>query len=84
MGFWENAWNWTKGAVSDIADVATKVAPLVPLFLKKGGKVEMPDTPANRTKFLKHFNKAHKTKLSMKILDEIIASKGKKKLRLSK
>ena len=83
MGFWSDAWDWTKKAVSDVADVAGKVAPLLPLFLKAGGTTkEVADTPANRRKFLTHFNKAHKTKVSMKMLNEIIASKGSKKLKL--
>lgn len=83
MGFWSDAWEWTKGAVKDVADVVGTVAPIASLFLKAGGKVEVPDTPANRGKFLRHFNKVHKTKLSMKMLNEIIASKGGKKLKLA-
>lgn len=84
MGFWEDAWNWTKGAISDVADVVGKVAPVVSMFLKKGGAVkELADTPANRAKVLRHFNKVHKTKVSMKMFNEIIASKGGKKLKLA-
>lgn len=83
MGWWDDAWNWTKGAIKDVADVATTVAPLVSMFLKKGGAVkEFPDTPANRAKVLRHFNKVHKTKISMKMFNDIIASKGGKKLKM--
>lgn len=83
MGFWEDAWNWTKNAVSDVADVVGKVAPVAAMFLKAGGSTkEVADTPANRRKFLSHFNKVHKTKVSMKMLNEIISAKGGKKLKL--
>lgn len=82
MGFWEDSWHWLKGAVKDVADVATTIAPVAAMFLKKGGLV-VPDTPANRKKFLAAFNKHHKTKLSMKMANEIINSKGGKKLRLA-
>ena len=83
MAWYDDVWNWTKKAVSDVADVATKVAPLLPLFLKAGGKVkEVADTPANRGKLLRHFNKVHKTKISMKLFNDIIASKGGKRLKM--
>ena len=83
MGWLEDSWHWLKGAVKDVADVATTVAPVVSMFLKKGGGVkEVPDTPANRAKLLRHFNKVHKTKISMKMMNDIIASKGGKKLKL--
>jgi hypothetical protein len=66
MAWYDDVWNWTKKAVSDVADVATKVAPLLPLILKKGGKVEeFKDTPANRRKLLAAFNKLHKSKVTM-------------------
>ena len=82
--WWEDAWNWTKGAVKDVAEVAGAVAPIVGMFLKAGGKVkELADTPANRAKVLKHFNKVHRTRVSMKMFNDIIASKGGKKLRLA-
>lgn len=82
--WWEDAWNWTKGAVKDVADVVSTVAPIAAMFLKSGGKVkELADTPANRAKVLKHFNKVHRTRVSMKMFNEIIASKGGKKLRLA-
>jgi len=83
MGFWEDSWHWLKGAVKDVADVATTVAPLIPLVLKKGGKIEVPDTPANRRKLVNAFNKHHKTKLTMKMANEIINAKGHKKLKLA-
>ena len=86
MGFWSDAYNWVKGAVSDVADVAGKVLPVATAlgFLKAGGKVkEVADTPANRRKFLSIINKHHGTKISMKMFNEIIASKGGKKLKLA-
>lgn len=84
MGWLEDAWNWTKGAVSEVADVVGKVAPVAAMFLRTGGKVkELADTPANRAKVLRHFNKVHKTKVSMKMFNDIIASKGGKKLKLA-
>lgn len=85
MGAWyEDAYNWLKGAVKDVSEVVGAAAPLVSMFLKKGGKVkEVPDTPANRAKLLRHFNKMHKTKLTMKMYNEIISAKGGKKLKLA-
>lgn len=62
MAWYDDVWNWTKGAVKDVADVAKNVAPLLPLILKKGGNVgEFKDTPQNRKKLLKLFNKLHKS-----------------------
>jgi len=95
MGFFEDAWNWTKNAVKDvyntispIVNTAKEVAPYVlPLLAKKGKdgreiKKEFKDTPANRKIVLKLFNKHHKTKISLENFNKIMDSKGKNKLKL--
>lgn len=65
MVWYEDLWNGLKKGVSEVADVASKVAPLIPLILKKGGKVsEFKDTPANRAKLVKLFMKLHGKKKS--------------------
>lgn len=99
MGAWyEDAWNWVKGAASDVydtvkkgVDVAKEVAPYVaPLIaaLKTGkdGKMkqkEFKDTPANRKKLLAFFNKHHKSKITLAQFNKIIDMKGKHKLSLA-
>jgi len=86
MTWFEDAWNWTRNAVSDVADVVKKGADAVstvlpyiaPLLLKKGGQVkEFRDTQANRKKVLSYFNKHHKTKVSMALFNKIVNAKGK-------
>jgi len=95
MGFFEDAWNWTKGAVKDVYDTISpvvntikEVAPYVlPLLVKKGkdGKEktkQFNDTPKNRKVVLKAFNKHHKTKISLENFNKIMDSKGKMKLKM--
>jgi len=67
MAWYDDLWGGIKSAVGDVADVVGKVAPLVPLFLKKGGSVsDFKDTPANRRKIInlyKKINPHHKAKV---------------------
>lgn len=87
MGFFEDAWNWTKNAVRDVYDTVSPVVNTVkeiipyvaPLLLKKGGMVskEVKDTKANRRKILKFFNQHHKTKVTMALFNKIVDAKGK-------
>jgi len=89
--WYESAWNWVKGAASDvyntitpIVNTAKELAPYITplLALKKGkdGKMkEFKDTPANRKKILKAFNKHHKTKITFPQFNAIVDAKGKHK-----
>jgi hypothetical protein len=79
MAWYDDVWNWTKGAVKDVVGVAKDLAPLLPLILKKGGKVEeFKDTPSNRRKLLNAFNKLHKTKITMAHLNKMPKKMAKK------
>lgn len=72
MAWYDDVFNWVKGAAKDVADIVTPLAPLIPLLLKKGGRVdEFKDTPANRKKLLRLFNKLHGTKVSQAHLNKM-------------
>jgi beta-galactosidase GanA len=89
MGFFEDAWNWTKNAAKDVyntitpivntvKEVAPYITPLLALKKGKDGKMkekEFKDTPKNRKIVLKAFNKHHKTKISLENFNKIIDSK---------
>ncbi len=60
MAWYDDLWSGIKQGVSGVASVVKDVAPLIPLFLKKGGSVtEFKDTPTNRKKVEKLFMKLH-------------------------
>lgn len=60
MAWYDDLWSGIKQGVSGVVSVVKDVAPLIPLFLKKGGAVsEFKDTPANRKKLTKLFYKLH-------------------------
>jgi len=79
MVWYESLWQGIKDAVGVAKDVATTVAPVLPFILKKGGTVsDFKDTPENRRKLLRAFNKVHGTKLTMKQLEKHMMKKKKK------
>ena len=67
MAWYDDLWSGIKsgvssvaGVVKDVAGAVGSVAPLIPLLLKKGGKVEdFKDTPANRRKIINLYKKLH-------------------------
>ncbi len=71
MAWYDDLWSGIKSAVSEVAGVVKDVAPIIPLLLKKGGKVsEFKDTPANRRKLvnaIKKMHPAHSKKIDMAI-----------------
>jgi hypothetical protein len=83
MAWYDDIWNGIKSAANFVGDVFSTgekviktVAPILPLILKKGGKVsEFKDTPANRRKILNAFNRVHKTKITMKQLEKHMLKK---------
>jgi hypothetical protein len=80
MAWYDDLWSGIKDVVNVGKDVVSTVAPLLPLILKKGGTVkDFKDTPENRKKILKAFNKVHKTKLTMKQLEKVMSKKMAKK-----
>jgi hypothetical protein len=81
MGFFEDAWSTMKDIGKGIGDVVTTVAPILPFILKKGGSVkdENKDTPANRAKIVRAWNRAHPgRKLTVAKLNKAMGMKGKK------
>jgi hypothetical protein len=76
MAWYNTLWDGIKSAVGVAKDVASTVAPILPFILKKGGSVkDFHDTPENRKKILKAFNKVHKTKITMKQLEKKMMKK---------
>lgn len=78
MAWYDDLWSGLKKGVSEVADVAKSVAPLIPLILKKGGKVsDFKDTPANRAKLVKLFMKMHGHKMHKKSAAKKPAKRGR-------
>jgi len=76
MAWYDDVWSGIKSAVGVAKDVASTVAPILPFILKKGGTVkDFKDTPENRKRLLRAFNKVHKTKLTMKQLEKKMMKK---------
>lgn len=83
MAWYDDLWSGIKSVVNVGKDVVSTVLPILPFILKKGGRVEeFKDTPANRAKILKAFNKMNKSnhtmKFIMKKLEMMTAQKKKK------
>jgi len=85
MGFFDDVWNgikdgatWVYNTAKDILPVAEKVAPYVlPLLAKKGGEI-LKDTPENRRKILRTWNKLHPNhKMSEAKMKKYMAMKKK-------
>ena len=80
MAWYDDLWSGIKSVVSVGKDVVNTVLPILPFILKKGGRVEeFKDTPANRAKILKAFNKMNKSNHTMKfIMKKLEMMTGKK------
>ena len=81
MGFFDDVWSTMKDIGKGVGDVVTTVAPILPFILKKGGSIknENKDTPANRAKIVRAWNKAHPgRKLTVAKLNKAMGMKGKK------
>jgi hypothetical protein len=60
MAWYDDLWSGIKSAVNVGKDVVSTVAPVLPFLLKKGQTPgDFKDTPANRKKVLKLFEKLH-------------------------
>jgi len=81
MAWYDDLWSGIKSVVNVGKDVVSTIAPILPFILKKGGRVEeFKDTPANRSKVLKAFNKMNKSSHSMKfIMKKLGKMTGQKK-----
>jgi len=76
MAWYDDLWSGIKSVVNVGKDVVSTIAPILPFILKKGGSVkDFQDTPANRKKVLKAFNKVAKTKLTMAQLNKLMKKK---------
>jgi len=82
MTFWDDVWDTMKDIGKGVGEVVTTVAPILPFILKKGGKVGdlNKDTPENRRKLLRAWNRAHPGRqIKMSALNKALKAKHGKK-----